>query len=112
MHTFDIVIDLVNLRTFDLNLLRVLDALLTEPQVSAAARQLNLSPPATSSALARLRGVLSDQLLVRSGNQMILTPLAVSLRPRVLRFRRLRRKTWRPEHSNHPAVNVQDQQHT
>src|ERR1700756_5653938 len=50
----------VNLRTFDLNLLRVLDALLTEPQVSAAARRLNLSQPATSAALLRLRHALAD----------------------------------------------------
>jgi DNA-binding transcriptional LysR family regulator len=79
-------IDMVNLRTFDLNLLRALDALLTEPQVSAAARRLNLSQPATSAALARLRTALSDQLLTRSGNQMLLTPLAVSLRPQVRRI--------------------------
>src|SRR5262249_18890557 len=42
------VMNIVNLRTFDLNLLRVLDALLAAPQVSAAARRLNLSQPATS----------------------------------------------------------------
>jgi DNA-binding transcriptional ArsR family regulator len=45
----------VNLESFDLNLLRVLDALLSERQVSAAARRLGLSQPAVSSALARLR---------------------------------------------------------
>jgi DNA-binding transcriptional LysR family regulator len=76
----------VNLRTFDLNLLRVLDALLTEPQVSAAARRLNLSQPATSAALLRLRNALADPLLVRVGNQMALTRLAEALRPKVRRL--------------------------
>jgi DNA-binding transcriptional LysR family regulator len=76
----------LNLRTFDLNLLRVLDALLTEPQVSAAARRLNLSQPATSAALLRLRNALADPLLVRVGNQMALTRLAEALRPKVRRL--------------------------
>lgn len=77
---------MVDLRTFDLNLLRALDALLDEPQVSAAARRLNLSQPATSAALARLRGALGDALLVRAGNQMLPTALAELLRPKVRRL--------------------------
>jgi DNA-binding transcriptional LysR family regulator len=75
----------VNLEHFDLNLLRVLDALLAERQVSAAARRLGLSQPAVSSALTRLRKALQDPLLARSGNRMKLTPLAVDLQPRVAR---------------------------
>ncbi len=75
----------MNLRTFDLNLLRVLDTLLDEPQVSAAARRLNLSQPATSAALARLREAFADPLLVRVGNRMRLTALAEALRPKVRR---------------------------
>jgi DNA-binding transcriptional LysR family regulator len=75
----------MNLRTFDLNLLRVLDALLDEPQVSSAARRLNLSQPATSAALTRLRDAFADPLLVRVGNRMALTALAEELRPRVRR---------------------------
>src|SRR6202011_585194 len=64
---------------------RVLDALLDEPQVSAAARRLNLSQPATSAALARLRDAFADPLLVRLGNRMALTALAEALRPKVRR---------------------------
>jgi LysR family transcriptional regulator, nod-box dependent transcriptional activator len=75
----------VELDRFDLNLLRVLDVLLEERQVSAAARRLGLSQPAVSSALARLRKALGDPLLTRSGNGMRLTPLAVELQPRVRR---------------------------
>jgi DNA-binding transcriptional LysR family regulator len=77
---------MVDMRAFDLNLLRVLDALLTEAQVSAAARALNLSQPATSAALTRLRAALDDPILVRDGNRMRLSPLAERLRPMVRRL--------------------------
>ena len=76
-------IDLVNTKTFDLNLLRALHALLENCNVSAAARQLNLSQPATSAALSRLRHALGDVLLVRDGNRMSLSPRAERLLPRV-----------------------------
>ena len=74
---------MVDIKGFDLNLLRVLDALLSETQVSAAARRLNCSQPATSAALTRLRGALDDPILVRDGQRMLLSPLAEQLRPRV-----------------------------
>ena len=64
----------------DLNLIRVLDALLQEHGVSAAGRRLGLSQPATSAALHRLRVHFGDPLLVRgTGNRYELTPLAESL---------------------------------
>jgi DNA-binding transcriptional LysR family regulator len=78
--------DDVSLESFDLNLLRVLDALLVTRSVSGAARQLDLSQPATSAALARLREALHDPLLVRIGNRMLATPLAEELRPRLTRI--------------------------
>jgi LysR family transcriptional regulator, nod-box dependent transcriptional activator len=76
-------IGLVNIRNFDLNLLRALHALLENCNVSAAARQLNLSQPATSAALSRLRHALGDVLLVRDGNRMSLSSRAERLLPRV-----------------------------
>jgi DNA-binding transcriptional LysR family regulator len=72
-----------DLAQFDLNLLRVLDALLVTSGVGPAARRLKLGQPAVSGALARLRQVFNDPLLVRVGNRMTLTPLAEDLRPRV-----------------------------
>jgi DNA-binding transcriptional LysR family regulator len=65
----------------DWNLLPALDALLTERNVSRAARRLGISQPATSGALARLRRHFDDELLVRRGNCYTLTPLAERLRP-------------------------------
>jgi len=69
----------VNISNFDLNLLRVLDALLRERNVSRAAERLSLSQPAVSNALSRLRELLDDPLLVRVGRTMQPTPRALSL---------------------------------
>jgi DNA-binding transcriptional LysR family regulator len=69
----------VNISTFDLNLLRVLDALLRERNVSRAAERLSLSQPAVSNALNRLRDLLDDPLLVRVGRSMQPTPRALAL---------------------------------
>ena len=54
----------VDLRRTDLNLLVVLNALLEECSVSRAATRLGMSQPAASRALARLRALFSDRLLV------------------------------------------------
>jgi len=69
----------MNIYNFDLNLLRVLDALLRERNVSRAAQRLSLSQPAVSNALNRLRELLDDPLLVRVGRAMQPTPRALSL---------------------------------
>lgn len=69
----------MNILTFDLNLLRVLDALLRERNVSRAAERLSLSQPAVSNALNRLRDLLDDPLLVRVGRAMQPTPRALAL---------------------------------
>ena len=69
----------MNIYNFDLNLLRVLDALLRERNVSRAAERLSLSQPAVSNALARLRELLDDPLLVRAGRAMQPTPRALAL---------------------------------
>ncbi|MEV6919527.1 LysR family transcriptional regulator [Amycolatopsis sp. NPDC051106] len=67
----------------DLNLLRVFDALLREGSVTAAAERLNLSIPATSRALGRLRRAMNDPILVRAGRGMAPTPFALRTAPRV-----------------------------
>ena len=67
----------------DLNLLVALDVLLAEGSVAQAARRLRLSPSAMSRALARLRAVTGDPLLVRAGRGLVPTPRAIELRQRV-----------------------------
>ncbi|WP_327141733.1 LysR family transcriptional regulator [Nocardia sp. NBC_01327] len=67
----------------DLNLLRVFDALLQDGSVTAASERLNLSIPATSRALGRLRRAMNDPILVRAGRGMAPTPFALRTAPRV-----------------------------
>lgn len=74
------------MKTYDLNLLRVLDAVLSAGSVSAAAERLHLSVPATSHALARLREVMGDPLLVRAGRRLVPTPRALELREPVAQW--------------------------
>jgi Transcriptional regulator len=69
----------VNLRNVDLNLLVALDALLAERSVSRAGQRIGLSQPATSGALARLRKLFGDPLLVRVGRDLALTEGAENL---------------------------------
>ncbi|MDO9296322.1 LysR family transcriptional regulator [Bradyrhizobium sp.] len=70
----------MNLNSLDLNLLVALEALLREASVSRAAMRIGLSQPATSHALQRLRDLIGDPLLVRTGARMELTPRAQALR--------------------------------
>lgn len=69
----------MDLRGLDLNLLVVLDALLTEKNVTRAGLRVHMSQSATSGSLARLRVFFHDELLVSVGRNMVLTPLAQSL---------------------------------
>lgn len=71
----------VHLSRLDLNLLVALQALLAERHVTRAAARVGLTQPAMSHALARLRGVLDDPLLVRTRDGLVLTPRAEELRP-------------------------------
>jgi DNA-binding transcriptional LysR family regulator len=73
----------MNFAAFDLNLLRVFDALMRERSVTRAGALIGLSQPAVSNALNRLRHALNDELFVRRGNDMVPTPRAESLAERV-----------------------------
>lgn len=67
----------------DLNLLVALDALLSEGSVAGAAQRMNLSAPAMSRTLGRIRHALGDEILVRAGRHMVPTPRALELHNRV-----------------------------
>src|SRR5258708_25558124 len=69
----------VNISNFDLNLLRVFDAMMAERNVTRAAQRGFLSQPAVSHALARLRKEIGDPLFVRAGREMIPTARATEL---------------------------------
>jgi len=75
----------MNLSAIDLNLLLVLHTVLSERSVARAARRLNVTPPAVSNALARLRAVLGDPLTTRSGRGIVPTSRAAALAPALAR---------------------------
>ncbi len=70
---------MMNFKNFDLNLLRVLDALLDSGSTVAAARRLHMSQPAVSAALGRLRHALKDPIFIRQGRSLTPTEFARSL---------------------------------
>jgi DNA-binding transcriptional LysR family regulator len=74
-----ILIQAMNLRTFDLNLLKVLDALLRDASTTRAGQRIGLSQPAVSAALGRLRAAFGDPLFVRDGQALRPTEFALSL---------------------------------
>lgn len=70
----------MNLSGFDLNLLKVLDAMLTTGSTTRAADRVGLSQPAVSAALGRLRAALDDPLFIREGQGLVPTERAEALR--------------------------------
>lgn len=69
----------MDIRSVDLNLLPVLDALLRHRSATLAARELNMSQSALSTALGRLRTLLGDELFVRTGRGLRPTARASEL---------------------------------
>jgi len=67
------------LNQIDLNLLVVLDAIYTHGSITRAAEKLHLTQPAVSHSLARLRGLLDDELFTREGRSITPTPLLRTL---------------------------------
>lgn len=61
---------------FDYNLLKVLSVLLDTQSTTVTADKLATSQPAISRSLKKLRELLADDILVRNGAQMALTPKA------------------------------------
>ena len=73
----------VNLRSVDLNLLTIFDALVQEQNMSRAAEKLGMSQPAVSSALQRLRLTFKDELFIRGTAGMTPTPRALDIHDKV-----------------------------
>jgi DNA-binding transcriptional LysR family regulator len=73
----------VNFRTLDLNLLRVLDAVMAEGSLTRAAATLAMTQPAVSHAVRRLREAVGEDLFVRTAHGMKPTPLAETIWPQV-----------------------------
>src|SRR5690606_31410446 len=94
---------MAELRNIDLNLLVVFQHLLEERNISAVARRLDVSQPAVSNALRRLRTVLGDELFVRTGQGMQPTPQAERLGGPLGEALALLSHTLDATHDFHPA---------
>lgn len=90
----------------DLNLLVYFDALFSEGQVSRAAERVNLSQPAMSLALKRLRERFEDPLLVRTRQGMVPTARARELIGPVRRMLRQSRDLLAPAKAFDPVAAV------
>jgi DNA-binding transcriptional LysR family regulator len=88
----------------DLNLLVALKVLLEEGNVTRAGRRLEMSQPAMSGALAKLRRKFDDELLVRQGRDFVPTPFALELLPEVQEAVRLISQALRVEEPFDPAT--------
>ncbi len=88
----------------DLNLLLPLKVLLEEGNVTRAGQRLDLSQPAMSASLARLRRRFDDELLVRAGRDYELTPFARDLLPEVQHAVRLMARALHLEDEFDPAT--------
>lgn len=71
--------------SLDLNLLRVFDVVMSERNLTRAAKRLAMTQPAVSNALRRLRDSLGDELLIRTAHGVRPTPHADELWPAVRR---------------------------
>ncbi|WP_282352929.1 LysR family transcriptional regulator [Pontibacterium granulatum] len=94
------------LRKFDLNLLIVFEALITECHVTRAAKKVYLSQPAVSHALNRMRDELGDPLLVRTDKGMLPTPRALEMLPAVQQALKLLEATLSPPQPFDPATST------
>lgn len=94
----------MNILRNNLNLLGVLDALLTERNVTRAAEKMHLSQPAMSNSLAKLRHLFDDPLLVRAAGGLALTPRAEQLIEPVRRILADVDRAFQPEQKFDPAT--------
>lgn len=69
----------MNYEQFDLNLLTVFDAVMTELNVTRASVRLNMTQPAVSNALKRLRHLLNDELFIKIPSGVSPTPKALEI---------------------------------
>lgn len=87
----------------DLNLLIAFDVLLEECSVTRAAERLHLTPPAMSRALARIRELVDDPILVRSGRNLVPTPRALELRSSVKAAVEMAQQVFTPKQLDDPS---------
>jgi DNA-binding transcriptional LysR family regulator len=101
------VITTVNLANIDLNLFHVLHTVLEERSATGAARRLNVTQSAVSNALARLRQLVDDPIVVRSARGLVPTPRAEKLAPLVAAALTQLRAAVAPDPGFDPSTSTQ-----
>ncbi len=96
----------IDLRRIDLNLLVVLEVLMSERSVTRAAERLGRTQSAVSHALSRLREQLGDPLLVKAGGGMQPSPFATDLIEQVRPILRNVQRVLSPRRAFNPATSV------
>ena len=94
-------------RSFDLNLLRVFDAVMAEGSLTRAANTLAMTQPAVSHAVRRLRDALGDDLFVRTAHGVRPSARAEALWPQVRTALAQLRQVLMPSHYQPGADPVQ-----
>ena len=93
----------MHLSQVDLNLFVVLEAIYREGNITRAGHQLNLTQPAISHALKRLRDILKDPLFVRRGAHMIPTPFTRNMIDQVRQALQILEVNLRESHKFDPT---------
>ena len=73
----------MNIKDMDLNLLKSLKLLMDEKNVSEAAKKADITQPAMSKNLKKIREILKDDILKAKGKEYVLTEKAEHLLPRI-----------------------------
>jgi len=97
-------ISYMNINNIDLNLLIYLDVLLREKNVTRAANQLNITQPAMSNGLKRLRSLFNDPILVRTSGGMVPTERSQALAPVIRKILLELEEALQSEDSFNPAT--------
>jgi DNA-binding transcriptional LysR family regulator len=91
------VIPIMHLEDKDLNLLVLFESVFQNRSTTEAGKKLNLSQPAVSHGLARLRDQMGDDLFVRSRKGLAPTPRALQLAPEVAKLLESAQKVFSKE---------------
>lgn len=94
----------MSLKTLDLNLFQTFEAIYDRGNLTQAAQILNITQPAVSNALQRLRQKLDDPLFIHAGRKMNPTPMAQKMIGPVRQALRLLETSIEPEDKFNPAV--------
>ena len=74
------MVNFMQMKDYDLNLLKALDALIATESVTRMGEHLGITQPAASRVMTRLRQAFADPLLVRTSKGYVLTPRALALK--------------------------------